>query len=146
VAKNPCFVGILGFTVLIAFGCVARGKHYIVTERPLAVASRPLLPVCIALDLADPQGVWWWEGGTDCSTSKNHPGIIRGDRGTVLSHGTITTATFQIPLIGDEQRGDPMFQPVSVALSNGRMHSMATGADEGTLMRADLRIPSPFGH
>lgn len=35
--------------------------RYIVTTAPIAVRVGHSVGLCIAVDPADPQGVWWWE-------------------------------------------------------------------------------------
>jgi len=111
----------------------------------VAIGVEPnLKPLCIALDPADSRGVWWWEGGADCST-RSTSDVFRGDRGTVSSQGATTTASFQLGLIGDPRRGDPMSQSVSVALTDGRLRSVATGSEQRTVRRAELSIPLLIG-
>jgi len=135
----------LGLALLLASGCTTSTGRYIVTELPLAIGVQPnLKPLCIALDPADSRGVWWWEGGADCST-RSTSDVFRGDRGTVSSQGATTTASFQLGLIGDPRRGDPMSQSVSVALTDGRLRSVATGSEQRTVRRAELSIPLLVG-
>ena len=57
--------------------------RYIVTSVPIDVRVGSRL--CVAVDPADPVGVWWWQPGTSgCSSRSTGPGVFRGNNAAVV--------------------------------------------------------------
>ena len=114
--------------------------RYIVTATPLNLAD-PLHPgICLGLDPADAQGVWWWAPGPsgECSKRTTGPTVFRAHVATVAASkvpGEIDVR-FELPLISGPR-------DVRLLLQDGNMR--VAGSDErvSTGRRDDLDIP-PF--
>src|SRR5438046_391930 len=56
--------------------------HYLVTDSPIDVGVGPGL--CVAVDVLDPHGVWWWEpGATGCPSRSTGPNVFHADQAHV---------------------------------------------------------------
>jgi hypothetical protein len=137
-------VGWIGLIVAaLSFGSLDAQQHrYLVTAEPLRL-DLPTNPLCIAVDAADPRGVWWWEPGTAGCRNRRTSDILHGDRATVVraaSSGRIeigfrmtlhslTRPFVDIALVVDEKGMGPPTSDIRVPIEE----------------RRDLDIPSSSG-
>jgi hypothetical protein len=118
--------------------------EYVVTAAPITVGA-PHGDLCVAVDLKDPNGVWWWEpGASGCSTRSTGPGVFHGEAASVSSAKTpgVTEVRFSVGLIGPTggaARG-PLME-VLVLLDRGGMRVAATGSKVSTISRTNLEVP-----
>jgi hypothetical protein len=112
--------------------------RYATTTAAIAVGLGTL-KLCIAIDPADPHGVWWWEpGATGCTTRSTGPWVFRGDEASVAqSPGKPITASFRLPTHSESRP----FITVRLTMSNDAMMSLDTGAEVSVQRRGDLDIP-----
>jgi len=126
---------------LVAFIGQSRSNvelRYVVTAAPLGVGVPAKL--CLAVDPADVQGVWWWEPGTNgCANRSTGPGVFKADSATVSrNHGAIEAA-FRLPL--HAQVGERDSIDVRLTIEGGRMRSSASAEGVAVATRRDLEIP-----
>jgi len=125
-----------------------RSPHYVVSADPISVRSGPG-GLCVAIDPADPNGVWWWgPGRSGCSTRNTIPGPHQENaKGlTALFQVTdavvsrdkagATEARFRLPM-----HGPPDFVDVDLIIHNGHMLCVATGAQVRARQMSHLDIP-----
>ena len=124
-------------------GCLvttAAGR-YVVTAKPLNLGIGAA-HFCVAVDLCDPRGVWWWEAGaTGCSSRSTGPGVFHADSPAVSKSRDGFVVRFSIPLISRAGSGTQDHKDMELILSGGRIRVPATGADVPTTQRNDLEIP-----
>ena len=114
-----------------------RAAEYLVSAAPLTIGA-PAGDLCVAVNVADPRGVWWWEPGqSGCSTRSTGPGVFRGEGGSVsTASGAATEVRFRARL------SDPWgVVSVLVLLERETMHSAATGSTVSIIRRKDLEVP-----
>jgi hypothetical protein len=73
----PLIPTLLGLALVACRSIPPEGApaRYIVTTAPLGVdAVSPGL--CVAVDLTDPQGIWWWEPGRSAETAVDAAGAM----------------------------------------------------------------------
>ena len=100
--------------------------------------------MCVAVDPADPQGVWWWEPGqSGCSSRSTGPGVFRAGQATVVTRteSAKTEVGFRLHLHGLPGSTMPSFVDVRLAIQDGNMLAAATGAWVTTGRRNDLDVP-----
>jgi len=135
---------VLALLVAQLIGCrsapVAQSSRprYVTTTAPIAVGLGTL-KLCIAIDPADPHGVWWWEpGATGCATRSTGPLVFRGDEASVSqSPGKPINASFRLQTHSDSRP----FIAVRLTVSNDAMMSLDTGSEVSVQRRGDLDIP-----
>ena len=96
--------------------------------------------LCIAVDPGDPHGVWWWEPGADgCTSRSTGPTVFHGDEAAVsrTARPEVTAASFRLGL----HSRTPSFLDVRLAIEDGRMRSLDTGAAVALQRRNDLDVP-----
>jgi hypothetical protein len=117
--------------------------RYIVTESPIALGIGSV-GLCVAIDPADPQGVWWWEpGGSGCSSRSTGPGVFPAERARVFRsqrQGTIEVQ-FRIQLIQAPTLPVAAFRDVALTFDGANISVPATGAQATAGRRNDLEIP-----
>jgi hypothetical protein len=113
--------------------------RYLVTSSAIDVGGRGI-HLCVAVDPRDPQGVWWWEpGASGCTTRSTGPTVFHADQAAV-SHSAqpkATASSFRLGLISRT----PSFLEVRLAIQDGRMRSLDTGAVVALTRRNDLDLP-----
>jgi hypothetical protein len=137
--------------VSLAVGCRS-APRYTVTTTPLNLIGAGHPGHCIAIDPADPHGVWKWEPGlagstpnlssptpqylSDCSKTSNGPNVLRADqaRVTATASGAVEVR-FQMQLIV----GGPL--DVDLVLQDGVLRNPALGTHVATGHRSDLNVP-----
>jgi hypothetical protein len=112
--------------------------RYVATVTPITVGLGTL-GLCIAVDPADPHGVWWWEAGaTGCGTRSTGPSVFRGDEASVSKPSAKpTSASFRLQTHSTSQP----FITVRLAITDGRMMSLDTGSQVAVQWRDDIDIP-----
>lgn len=134
---------------LLVVGCAGLGvdspdrqRQYVVTASPidLGIGSGRF---CVAVDPKDPQGVWWWEPGNDCTTRSTGPAVFHAERASVSTSvvSGVTPFTFRIPLKRAANAAEPPFVDLQLKLEPGFMEASATGSRVATTVRRDLDIP-----
>jgi hypothetical protein len=119
----------------------AQQRRYVVTAEPLHL-DLPTNPLCIAIDPADPQGVWWWEPGSSCRNRRTsdilHPGrpVVVRDASSVRIE-----VSFRIGLHSLTRP----FVDVTLVVDEKGMGSATSDVRVPTEDRDDLDIPSFSG-
>jgi hypothetical protein len=96
--------------------------------------------LCIAVDPRDPEGVWWWEpGASGCATRSTGPTVFHPDAAAVSpsARPEVTAVSFRLGL----HARTPSFLDVRLAIQDGRMRSLDTGAVVALTRRNDLDLP-----
>lgn len=112
--------------------------RYLVTSSPLDVHRG--IRLCIAVDLRDPRGVWWWGPGVSgCGSRSTGPGLVDAENAAIApAAGPGSTAiAFRI---GTHDLARP-FVDVRLVVDHGRMRSLDTGDAVALQHRNDLAIP-----
>ena len=129
---------VLAAFLLIAVACrSALVPRYIVTTAPIDIGVRGS-GLCVAVDPADPQGVWWWEpGATGCSSRSTGPGVFRAESASVTGSGP---AGFEVRFKLQMHVGGPL--DVQLEIQDGRIWS-ASSPDTAVQLdrRDDLDVP-----
>jgi hypothetical protein len=116
-------------------------SRYIVTSAPIKlVDGHPGL--CIAVDPADAQGVWWWEPGpSGCSSRTTGPTVFRAHLATVATArgSRATEVGFRVPMMSGPPR------EFRLVLDDDGMRVAASGERVSTERRSDLDIPPAYG-
>jgi hypothetical protein len=140
---NRCVPSILLILGLSLGACHASipPARYIVTAAPLQVLGAGHPGLCIAIDPADAEGIWWWEPGpSGCSRRTTGPTVFHADDGKVASRqgADIVDARFTLQL-HNGSRG------VRLVLQNHTMEVAGSDARVSTERRKDLDIPFAYG-
>ena len=115
--------------------------RYIVTVAPINLVGAGHPGLCIAVDPADVQGVWWWEPGpSGCSSRTTGPTVFRVPA-TVAARGGSgdIEVRFQLQLMSG-------VRDVRLLLHDGSVRDTASGALVSTARRRDLDIPPAYGN
>ena len=137
-------LGWLFLAVPALLGCrptpppASRTERYLATERPVDIGVGPGL--CVAVDLNDTTGVWWWEPGrSGCASRSTGPGVFHPEAATVMR--SAQSGAYEVRFrLGTHSTTRP-FIDVRLLVEGGTM-KMA-GANEGVRLvdRSDLAIP-----
>jgi len=116
--------------------------RFVVSSTPLDVGVTPR-PLCIGVDPADREGVWWWEPGTSgCSNRPDGRRVAHADRATVVGENAgAYNVSFRIPVAQDPDSVAADLLDVKLVLQNEQLRSVASGARVATLRRTDMSIP-----
>jgi hypothetical protein len=116
---------------------VAQDNTYFVTKTPVDVgmASHGL---CVAVDNADPHGIFWWEPGRGGECATRSSSLMPGDRASVsrAPSGSIDVR-FRLGLISREPNA---YIDVALMIDGETMRGMS-GARVPIVRRNDLKIP-----
>jgi hypothetical protein len=138
-------VGLL-VMLAVASGCKSptlpsAGGGYIITSAPIDTGvTAPAL--CIAVNTAEPAGVWWWQPGhKGCETRSSGPGLFRGIQVAVTA-GTSSQleVRFQLKVISVQHPSGELVE-VALVLEDQSMRAQASGARVPTHRRSNLVIP-----
>ena len=113
-------------------------NDYIVTVTPVNLVGVGHPGVCIAVNRADPQGVWWWEPGpSGCSSRTTGPTVFRGHLATVETPrgSDATEVGFQLQLMSGPPRD------VRLVLHDGVVRDVASDVRVSTERRRNLDSP-----
>lgn len=116
--------------------------RYLVTERVIDVGVAPGL--CVAVDVNDVAGVWWWQPGlAGCGSRSTGPELMHPSDAAVTrsSQSGVFEVSFRL---GTHSPTRP-FVDVRLVVENGTMR--VAGAKDGVplLPRSDLEIPEMVG-
>jgi hypothetical protein len=137
-----------GLIAVVLFGlstiaaCTAPpAPRFIVTATPIDIGVGT--QVCIAVDPADPRGVWWWQPGRlGCATRSTGPGVIAAERPAVARP---TPDAIDVSFQVGRHVGPPADVRLFLISGGTRMRSIASGAEVATERRADLNVPEAVG-
>lgn len=118
------------------------GRSYLVTERTIDVGVG--YGQCVAVDLSDKKGVWWWEpGSTGCGSRSTGPGLFHPEDGTVTP--SAVSGVHEVGFRLDTHSSTRPFVNVRLLVENGTMK--VVGSKEGVtlLPRSNLEIPEMVG-
>jgi hypothetical protein len=123
---------------LAVFACrSSSGARYLVTSSPIDVGLG--IRLCVALDLDDEKGLWWWgEGASGCDSRSTGPDLFRGEQAKVSKpRGTQPgTAAFRVGTHSDARP----YIDVNLLVEGRTLHAPETN-DRVTLEdRNDLAI------
>src|SRR3954447_8115241 len=134
---------LLPLLVLFLFDCATSAPstlRYAVTATPVDVVSGGF-GVCIAVDPADAQGVWWWQPGpSGCASRTTGPTVFAAERASVrasMDSGPIEV-NFTLQLMSGPR-------DLKLVLQNSEMRVTASGVRVATERRTDLEIPPAYG-
>jgi hypothetical protein len=128
--------------VVFLFGCrtsAPSAPRYVATATPVDAVGGGW-GLCIAVDPADAQGVWWWQPGpSGCASRITGPTVFRADRAQVrTSNSGSISASFTLQLhLGA--------RVVNLVLRDSEMRITDSGMRVPTQRRADLDIPPAYG-
>lgn len=128
--------------IAIAFTEPRRSPEYLVTAAPVTVGA-PNGDLCVAVDVTDPHGVWWWEPGpAGCSTRSTGPGVFHGENASVTSLPApgIADVQFRVRLIGSTSQRDVTIE-VQLHIDRAAIRAMPTGSKVSILRRKNLEVP-----
>ena len=126
-----CFV----LCLLALVGACAASPRYVVTGEPLKLIDPAHPGLCIAIDPADPKGVWWWDAGR-AGCSDRSSSTMAADRASVArAAGDAIEASFQVGLMSGRTL------EVRLESRDGRIRDAATGASVPAERRATLEVP-----
>jgi hypothetical protein len=113
-------------------------SQYLFTESAIDVGEG--IELCIAVDPADPQGVWhWMPGETGCTSRSSGPGLVHADQATV-SPGTAAARRTVSFHLGTHSARRP-FIDVRLVVQDGRMRALESGAQVMLQTRGNLDVP-----
>jgi hypothetical protein len=137
-------LGWLFLTVPALLGCQStpppgpRIDRYLATERTIDVGVGPGL--CVAVDLNDTTGVWWWQPvGSDCSSRSTGPGVFHPEASTVTR--SAQSDAYEVGFrLGTHSSARP-FIDVRLLVEGGTMRMAGSKEHVRLLRRSDLAIP-----
>ena len=112
--------------------------RYVVTSRPIDVGLGPA-GLCIAVDPANPHGVWWWQPGrTGCASRSTGPGVFPAESAGVVaaSPSGRLDISFRVPTHSSARP----FIDVRAIIENGVMRRPSSKAEVPVYRRKDLEI------
>jgi hypothetical protein len=117
------------------------GPGYLVTRDPIDVGGGP--PMCIAVNPAVPDGVWWWQPGrSGCSTRSTGPDLIPGEGAVVRQSASgVVHAAFQFRLIVRAGSPEPSVVVVDLDFDGESVHALQSGARVPAVRWNELRVP-----
>jgi hypothetical protein len=119
--------------------------RYVVTVSPinLGIGSGRF---CVAIDVRDPAGVWWWQPGKDCTTRSTGPGVFHAEGAVVTRSAGRDTfqINFRIQLIRQSSSTEPSYANIALTLADRHLQAAATGSRVATTTRQDLDIPDAW--
>ena len=118
--------------------------RYMVTASPIDVGVGAGL--CVAVDPTDPNGVWWWQPGTDCSSRSTGPTVFRADNSAVTRSDQAGTAEirFRVAVKRRLNSPEPPFVDVVLRLEGTRLQAVHSGSQVTTVSRSNLEIPEAW--
>lgn len=128
--------------ILWAMFPVARTKSYLVTQRTIDVGLA--LGLCIAVDLEDAAGVWWWEPGrSGCGRRSTGPGVFHPEAATVARSGQ--NGAYEVGFrLGTHSTTRP-FIDVRLLVAQGTMRAAGSTKGVPLVRRSELEIPEVYG-
>ena len=131
---------VLAGVALVA--CHATAHNYILNAAPLALFGAGHPGLCVAVDPADPQGIWWWEPGpSGCSRRTTGPTLFRADGAKVESQRNAGSVDARFML--QMHSGPPL--DVHLTVRGDAMRVMSSGQQVAIERRTILDIPPAYG-
>jgi hypothetical protein len=117
-------------------------RSYLVTEQTIDVGMG--LRLCVAVDLSDPAGVWWWgPGSTGCTSRSTGPALFRPEGATVTP--TARSGVLEIAFrLGTHSATRP-FVDVGLVIDGGTLRAAGSSEAVRLVSRSDLEIPEIVG-
>ena len=152
---SPVFCPFLVAPLLLAlmFGGCGRirgdaqdsAARYVVTVGPIDVGVG-VGRLCVAVDPRDPQGVWWWQPGKDCSTRSTGPSVFHAEEAVVSPSAQVgaTDVRFRLQLIRAPNSSESPFADVWLRIEGGQLQAAATGSRVATTTRHNLEVPEAW--
>ena len=140
---RPPAVIVLLAVALAACRTASAPPRFIVTAAPIdvGVVSTAL---CVAVDPAEPRGVWWWEPGlSGCTSRSTGPDLFRAQRAVVASRGESEAleVSFRMQLKRAADSVLPPYADVHLVVEDQAIRAAASGATVAIARRADLELP-----
>jgi len=131
-------LGLVSVECGVTSGPSSSVPRYVVTARPLDIGVGA--GVCIAIDPADRQGVWWWEpGGSGCASRSTGPGVFHAEDATVSQSAKSGPISIRFHL-GTHSMARPIVD-VRLAIERDELRVVESGARVPTQRRNDLNVP-----
>ena len=146
--RIPCFCAIVLLTAAAAACATMRAPagetRYMVTGAPIQVGEG--IEVCIAVDVSDDRGIWWWmPGRTGCGSRSSGPGVFRAEGSSITRSegGKAAAIAFRL---GTPSMERPSIE-VRLMLEEGTMRGTAPETVVPLVPRSSLDLPEvpPFG-
>jgi catechol 2,3-dioxygenase-like lactoylglutathione lyase family enzyme len=121
----------------LEFVAQADGRYLVTTS---TIDISPRIRLCIAVDPGDAHGVWWWEpGASGCTSRSTGPTLFHAEDAAVSSSARpeVTAVRFRLQL----HSRTPSFLDVRLAIEDGRIRSLDTGASVTLQRRSNLDLP-----
>ena len=99
-----------------------------------------VLGLCVAVDVLDAHGVWWWEpGAAGCASRSTGPTVFHADQANVSrqTSGAPVSVNFRL---GTHSTTRP-FIDVQLIVESGTMRVVESGAKASLRERTDLDVP-----
>lgn len=125
-----CFV----LCLLTLVGACASSPRYIVTGAPLKLIDPAHPGVCIAIDPADPKGVWWWDAGRSGCSDRSSSTMAADQASVARAAGDAVEASFQVGLMSGRTL------EVRLEARDGRIRDAVTGTSVPAERRATLEV------
>src|SRR2546423_1403501 len=141
--RPDCFLSLLLGCALVACGCTSESQRlvsrYVITVRPIDVLVGAQ-GLCVAVNPADRQGVWWWEPGTSgCSSRSTGPGVFHAEEARVSQ--SKQPGPINISFRVGTHSTTHAFVDVHLVLDSGDLRDVESGARVPTRQQNDLDVP-----
>lgn len=117
--------------------------RFVVSSVPLDVGVVPR-PLCIGVDPADREGVWWWEpGASGCTSRSTGPTVFHADRALVVGGSSNSySVSFRVPVAQSPDSVAADYVDVRLVLQDEQLRSVASGARVATGRHTSITIPA----
>jgi hypothetical protein len=117
-------------------------KSYLATERTIDVGVGPRL--CVAVDLSDPAGVWWWQpGSSGCGSRSTGPGLFHPEGATVRP--SAQNGVHEIVFTVGTHSATRPFVDVRLLVDRGTLKVAGSTESVPLVPRSHLEIPEKAG-
>jgi len=121
---------------------------FVVTAMPLRLNVGDPLALCLAIQPADAQGVWWWQPGQlGCGSRSTGPGLFRPIDATVRQETRRIAVTFTFRVVTARRLAPEATLSVTlvVLLDEESMRSVGSGESVSVQRLNALEIPNDPG-
>ena len=137
----------LFLSALLLTACQPPGPplpRYIISATPLDLTGEGLHVVCLGIDTADVNGVWWWQAGrSGCSTSSGVP-VMRAEFARVNAFDDRQAIDVRFSLRTTGASLEPTrYREIQLMVKDDTMQIAGSSARVATERRHDLNIPRP---
>jgi hypothetical protein len=139
--QRGCFFSLL-VSALVACRATSQPQlsapRYLVTESPIDVGRG--IGLCIAVDPAHRDGIWWWEpGATGCDSRSTGPGLFHGDGATVAQ--STPSGSFALGFRLGTHSASRQFVDVRLVVEAERMRTIESGVGVSVQRQTILDVP-----